>query len=813
MHPEPKKVMAIFILAIAIIAPANVAWFRSNQSPDIQLAVKAGYDGKYKGEFWMPVQVNLVNSGPSLEGSIQITGNAPAGRQNVIYRTPVSLPNLSRKRVTLHVHLPEYSNKVLVELVDNQGRSVISGESDILDKLAVGDWLIGVVTPEKGRFDALADLPRGQNESIVAYLELDEIASTAPALNALDAIVFHDVDTGRLTISQIEAIKAWLSSGGQVIVLGGSGGQKTAAGLVDQIPVTVHGVGSIQDLPALEIGTGNTLSDAGPFVVSSVTLKDGEKILEEEGVTLLAKRAYGRGAIHFLAIDPSARPFDSWEDQGYLWSLIFGETSQAEPWAAGARSSYSAASAVSTLPTLKLPSTLALLFYLLIYVAAIGPLNYLVLRRLKRLELAWITIPVLIIVFSAAAYVVGFRLKGNRAIVNEMSIAYGHIDGDYLRVQSLFGLYSPRRSSYEVSFPDHSLARPFGQDLLSPPVNSMVNSGSGGEKVTLSDVRVDVGDVETFVADSYQLPAAVEGRVILQPDADEYRLAYSIHNGSDFTLEKALLLIGQYSISIGDLEPGESISQDHTLTADTVKRAFGSPSGTSSFSQPPRLVASPLAVNYVALLGTPNFISDTEVYPRWQLLQSLEPGFDLESAGTAQTVATLVAWSDESQIDVALEDRTFDRQSTTLYFIEIPVNIEAVTGQRITLPNQFLKWRVLNEQGVTDPSAENLYLQTGWVEFEFQPIDDLLPLHRPGLAVTLTESAAGTGQPPPSLFLWDWIDGKWVLIEETDWGSNIVEEADNFVGHGNAIRLRLQNDGAAEVILKEIYLSLSGSVE
>ena len=82
-------------------------------------------------------------------------------------------------------------------------------------------------------------------------------------------------------------------------------------------------------------------------------------------------------------------------------------------------------SAVSQLPSLALPPIGGLIALLGAYIVLIGPLNYLVLRRLDRREWAWLTMPILIVVFTVGAYGFGAVLRGNDVIVNEVAIVSG----------------------------------------------------------------------------------------------------------------------------------------------------------------------------------------------------------------------------------------------------------------------------------------------------------------------------------------------------------------------------------------------------
>src|SRR3989304_3231796 len=81
--------------------------------------------------------------------------------------------------------------------------------------------------------------------------------------------------------------------------------------------------------------------------------------------------------------------------------------------------------ALNYLPALGRPPGEQLLVLLVAYIVLIGPVNYLILRRLDRREWAWLTMPLLIVVFSAGAFGLGRLLKGSDTVVNEIAIVRG----------------------------------------------------------------------------------------------------------------------------------------------------------------------------------------------------------------------------------------------------------------------------------------------------------------------------------------------------------------------------------------------------
>src|SRR5436309_5667264 len=82
--------------------------------------------------------------------------------------------------------------------------------------------------------------------------------------------------------------------------------------------------------------------------------------------------------------------------------------------------------------------------FILLYIIVVGPLDYLFLKKVvKRLELTWVTFPVVVLVVSAGAYFTAYYIKGNDLRINKLDVvdidlhdgqAYGH---------TWFTLFSP----------------------------------------------------------------------------------------------------------------------------------------------------------------------------------------------------------------------------------------------------------------------------------------------------------------------------------------------------------------------------------
>src|SRR4029453_1406551 len=116
----------------------------------------------------------------------------------------------------------------------------------------------------------------------------------------------------------------------------------------------------------------------------------------------------------------------------------------------------------------------------------IGPINYVVLKRLERREWAWVTMPVLILAFAGGAYAIGAALRGSEVIVNEVAIVRGAPGATDGAAQVYLGIFSPSRNVYQVRLP--------GGALLSAPVNG----DPGGSGTTLDVLQGDPSRVRNL---------------------------------------------------------------------------------------------------------------------------------------------------------------------------------------------------------------------------------------------------------------------------------------------------------------------------
>lgn len=665
-----KKIGLLFLIAWVVVwfTPRPVQAQEENNGLSIQ--VRAGFDGYSKRENVMPVHITLANSGPAVEGYVRLVRG-----DNWSHREAISLPTQSNKRVTLYT-LVESPSLLRVELINEEGTILASQTLGTVRSLTANALLYGVVTNNPDSFDELEKATVGGRPVGVAILSWADLPTELVGWSSLDVLILNDVDSNELTATQQGVLRQWVNLGGQLVVTGGSNWQKTTSVFTDWLPVTPTGSESVSDLPALAEQFGE-FRDSGPYVVTTSSLRAGALLLRQENLPLLAHRPQGMGRVYFLALDPNFAPLLDWDGAVKMWRLI-GERSRVIPvWGYIPADSYSATQAASIIPSLQLPSIWFFSLFICTYVLLIGPGNYLVLNRLGRRELAWVSIPGLIVVFTVLAYLVGFQIKGNRPIVTQMSLVEGQIGG-VGRVNSITGIYSPRRSAYSILIQE-GYGKPLSEfSSLSDEWHSLETDNS----FTAEDLLIDIGGIKAISAVGMQDSNPFEGSVTLEEKENNTLVLNStITNNGDKPLENAILLLGNKAFSLGTIDPGQTKEHTATLRGMEANKVRDAVDGIYEYI--PATDTSrytPLGDHYSMLLG-PSYSSysysttqeEQVVYQRRQLLDSLGNSYNSSDYYMPDNVVTLIGWvSDTAQLDIEVVDSSIEQYATTLYFLQLP---------------------------------------------------------------------------------------------------------------------------------------------
>lgn len=780
------RVLALpLMMALMALFPFSAAASTPRQQPaaPLQMEVRIGFDGYVQSGAWTPIVITASNGGDDLSAEVRVESTSLAGAR-AVYIRPLDLPRNSRKQVTLYVSdAANFSGTVQVDLV-REGRVLLSRQVTV-ETIAATTLLIGLWSDTPQALMDFATLQPSSGQTRLALLTAADLPDVAAGWQALDVLVISDVDSGVLTPAQRTALRDWIAGGGRLIVTGGPNYARTVAGLGDVLPLLPDGVEEVSLVPladAVGVPFGAQAAPDAPIASGSL-FPDAHVLIAAGEAPLVAWRRIGHGRVDFLTADPHLAPLAGWAGLGHLWTLILGAGRPRPAWAYGFAQWGLARQAVVAVPGVSLPSVLQLCGFLALYVTLIGPLNYWILTRLKRRELAWFTIPALILLFSLVAYVTGFQLRGARAIVHRLALVQTWGDSDTAQVHALVGIWSPRRARYDVLFDPGYLIRPlpldWGTALATPPTPRVEQ----GEAFTLRGVQVDVGAVQTFAAEGFTHRAPrLMGTLTLAPQGSDMIVRGEVVNASDLDLRNAALIIAGTATPLGDLPAGAVLPLDRRLVGGMATLAPGSPldpypADAASAYYYPGMIYYDVFLNTV--IGGDCY-STPGLQRRCNLFSSLLSG---QPRGIG---AYLTGWADSVPLGMQVLNAPAEMVDTALIIAALEVQV-AAAEQLLKVPPGLTVWQPLD---ATNPYATpyDLYLYPGeYAAFRYAPSALMPPLSIRSFVVHLE----GSGElPPPQVEVWEVATGQWQPLT-VDWGETTVAQAAPYVDHVGGVALRL----------------------
>jgi hypothetical protein len=630
----------------------------------------------YKVGTWTPLRVQLKAGPEPFSGFMEVV--VPDDHSTpTIFRRAVSLGAGATEWFSTYTRPGTLYTELTIRLLDQRGRtkgefttasigqqresldtSLVTRQRD-LQSLGPEQMLIGTLGNPSGVNDVpnLPGFKGANNQGNVSLAKVTAIAvpDSLPArwygYDALEALV---LDTGdpvvmsALDVFKGEALKTWVRNGGHLVVAVGTNWQEVRDSiLADMLPATLAGLTQIDDLGTLESFAGSTrpISRAGSPRVTVARLEGiearGGKPLDSSTTPLLARGPYGFGRVTLIGLDVSQKPFAAWEDRALFWAKALDLRKQSDEAAsAGAGPGGGGAlfqpgetdlstrlnRSLEQFPGVRLVPFGWVAFFIFLYILLIGPGDYLFLKKvLKRMELTWITFPVIVLTVSLAAYFAAYAFKGTDLKVNKVDAIDIDQEKGLMRGSTFFTAFSPQNRDYNVAIVPESLNRNPGMMTLSPadapkmehdivmswfgvpePIfGGMSNPGGLGlsssayeyapmglndapdRPETLQRVRVPIWSTRSFTGRWFgtaQTPAVDADLELVGTD----RLAGTVTNRLRKPLRDAVLAFGKVVYILGTIPPRSSVQVelkgDRTLAGylESLRPALGADPGTGA---------------------------------------------------------------------------------------------------------------------------------------------------------------------------------------------------------------------------------------
>lgn len=739
----------------------------------LSLTAKAGLDGYCKNEAWIPVQITVENTGQEVNGRVQVSTQYSSSNETVVVGTDLLLPNTSHKELFLYINPQNYTGNLIVSLI-------VGGKTIVKDDLGISclqpeSMLFGVLTDKPNSYDILNSIQPLNGRVKVAQLRHEELPDRPQGWMMLDTLVVSDADTGLLTDAQRQSLSAWLTKGGKMLVLGGPQWPGTVAGLQEFLPIDLNTTQTIPDLAKLQAYFQLKNPIEGDVVLAVGKPRPGADVLvEQEGIPILVEKQIGFGKVIYLAADPSLEPLSGNDGMVEIYGDLLGIKSVRPEWTIIGDTD-SANRAASTLHELGIPSSIYICGWLILYVLAIGPINFIILRRIKRRELAWLTVPALVIVFSLIAYFYGSFYRGGHPILNRIAVVQAWDGSDRADVRAVVGLFSPRRSKYTLEADDGFMLYPFTSD----------NKGQvsqDGAKTAMSDIPVEIGGMKVVSVEGSLSALPLKHDLVISINDKDPILKGRITNTGSVTLRDVILVTQGDWKRLSDLPPGTSEDVELSLTPAS--------DGPDFYNSRPE--------NILNLSYTGGYLNEDATRRLAWLEALLNHGY---SENDGNWGVYLMGWLDKPMIPVSVRGEPFETIDTTLYIAKLSPSIRYQSSAWKLTPGLFAwesSYYGASPYFISDiPSGGYILRFRPAVPMQFSSIQQLNLNINTGSNSNLTPDKVAAS-------LWDLNTSQWVKIDDLQWGSNVIAEPTHYVGPGGEIQLKIN-------VLTNDYVEISPS--
>ncbi len=620
---------ALFVCGLGLAQPAP----STAQGTRISL-VEVGFGGTFKVGHWTEVTVHVETDGPEAPGTVDVTvsdGDGVLTRVSTPGDKPLVVAAGRPAAARLLVRFGRLEDTLEASWRPNSGQTVTRklkvqpARDSAWRSLPSSDRLIVGVGPPCGLEELATGIREGSDRLRVATIpDAEKLPLNWLGYEAVETLVVNAADANVVAALTAHgprraALVDWVAGGGRLVLfVADSAAEVLAEGTVWSQLTRAH-VNSVEPLRrsiALETFAGMSWPQyTGVNVMQAPRLSfdDGQILLSENEVPLASRRPEAFGSVTLVGLEPSQPPLSDWPGRTRLLErVVLGEKDRKRTGSELAESSTASQLGLTDLSGQlragldKFKGVNVLPFWvvgavLLSYIILIGPVDYYLLKKLVgRMELAWLTLPLVALAVCVFSYWLANRAKGHALLWNHVELFDVDVASGRTRGTNWFTIYSPQTKTYDV---DLSPAPPeaMGAPGRSKTANSASSSSESSEQTAsrtgtpaavswlglpgaalggmepanvaprladvayqaypqaggLTDVPIHVWSTKTFVG-KWQVHAA--GLLEANLTAGLDRVAEgTITSRLPFALERCLLAYGTSMWSVEEISPGEVV--------------------------------------------------------------------------------------------------------------------------------------------------------------------------------------------------------------------------------------------------------------
>lgn len=461
---KKRKLLLSVLTALLVLLYMPAVSYAEESDKDVEnndftVTVETGLDGIAVEGKAMPVTVTISNTGKDFSGILRIAIPASYSQKSLAYEKAVAIPSGGTKSISMLLPDIDTSAFLRIELENEKGKILYSQQEKYVSIVVGESVVVGILSSDYSGlnyFDgATVSTGNGMASAKIIQLTADNIPDIGEGLAACHYILIDNYNTSQLSEEQRNAIAAWVSNGGMLIMGTGSKASVVLEGFRDSLcPVTT---GSLEKRDLLLV---NGISGDAISVDSIGLTADGwQDVQGDIAIGASAwKCGYGNGSVLILSYDLAMEPISSWNEKELLASGVLGN--------AGNDNIYSSMfykknelydtrrmdDAVNGVDRNKIPNALLYAGVFLVYVICMGPVAYLVLKAKDKREKMWFVMPGVALVFTIVVYATSMLYRIHKPFIDAVSIV--EFNNGPVMTKTYMTVQSPKGKAYTIDFAD-----------------------------------------------------------------------------------------------------------------------------------------------------------------------------------------------------------------------------------------------------------------------------------------------------------------------------------------------------------------------
>jgi hypothetical protein len=480
-----------FVAVLAFVFQSQ-AWgqlFGRGLEERLQVQLLAGFSGAgplYQEGMWIPFNLEVENPGEDfIKGRLVIAPHSESTIDDFRIDVPINFAPKQKKIIRTLGRIPDLTEDLNVWfLPGSRDKPVATLGVRAMQEQERLIAILGDSSKSYGWLEEAKEKEDEKNRTLTAQVlsRSDVLPEWVQGYDTVSLLIWDGLKLDPPTPEQAAALSQYVEMGGTVVLaLGDRGDRLDLPGWKDLLgslptgshPFPVHAgyrqsestnQGRIRDEEA-HWRPDAAAGMAGPATGAAVLIAEGKfpgtPCLSVEDTALVYRRNIGAGRVFISTLALS--DWRMFGDQGLrLWKDLALTLPIHPPAFTKPLAMYNSYLKISLLG--KLPGPLFIGCFLGLYTIMVIPVNYFFFRKRKRLELAWLILPPLAILFSFLAYYLGALQQKSGVVERGIMVGFQPQGSRFARCQGMLGVYSPTRRYFPIKTIEGALPVPMVRD-------------------------------------------------------------------------------------------------------------------------------------------------------------------------------------------------------------------------------------------------------------------------------------------------------------------------------------------------------------